>query len=655
MATVYRYEYTDSRTRGTVRIDFYAASATTLALDGGEVITTLPAPSARVLEDFGWAFDKVQYGLHTAVGGKVKFSLKTFNTTAFKTFLQSYRYTATTNIYTGTYDTVNQDVLYGNVMRVSFCAYGDTTYYTQWYGIQQSCKASYTDGTIECEYADALQHCMKQLKWESLQRAMWSLFYDSPLTARRVSYGGNGAFDWVWKADGVTKAGATSKLWGYFGHALQADRGHYSHSTYYTVANFSAYIENAVAAIYKQAIREGTVAFNIKGAISKCICGHDGGTVTLSGITGLPTANAELFKQDYDQTPSYGTYLTNDITYVLYAIHPQSAAITQTADFTILDELQRTYQTPWDLFVDLFKSAFKVGTISYYGTSPTCTATASYPQNTTSPTDITSQIRNIGDIALGVDDAVTGQATASTAFAIANDIDNISFTEGAGRNDSTYTIPVIFSTSPVACDYEGYDGSDPDAFRRLNTTVYNGESGYGHLSYNTRLLGLYYWDSPSDGTATDNNAFVHDTEMPIRVYSSRCFHDAVTPQVPVASSLTLPQTRITDNADSQSGRVLALADQQEMGTMYDLARRFDELYWGEYQTLITGELPTDYTGAHSTKMLQFNPTLLPFTVTPTGLDADETFWSVCPTLYHITSCKADAEASLYKISLWGKA
>ena len=666
MATVYRYEYTDSRTRGTVRIDFYAASAVTLALDGGEVITTLPAPSARVLEDFGWAFDKVQYGLHSAVGGKVKFSLKTFNTTAFKTFLQSYRYTATTNIYTGTYDTVNQDVLYGNVMRVSYCAYGDNTFYTQWYGIQQSCKASYTDGTIECEYADALQHCMKQVKWESLQRAMWSKVIDDNTAYREVQYGGGGAFDWVWKADGVTKAGATSKLWGYFGHAVQGDpsnwaTGAQSHHTFMPVSAFSAVIETCVTTAFKQAIREGTVTFDVKGAISKCICGHDGGTVTISGITGLPTANAELFKQDYDQTPSYGTYLTNTTTYVLAFINSAPVSViaalslSRDPDFTIVDELRRTYQTPWDLFVDLFKSAFKVGTISYYGTAPTCTVTASYPQDTASPTDITSQIRNIGDIALGVDDAVTGQATASTAFAIANDIDNISFTEGAGRNDSTYTIPVIFSTSPVACDYEGYDGSDPDNFRRLNTTVYNGESGYGHLSYNTRLLGLYYWDAPSDGTVTENDAFVHDTEMPVRVYSSRCFHDAVTPQVPVASTLTLPQTRITDNADAQSGRVLALADQQEMGTMYDLARRFDELYWGEYQTLITGELPTDYTGAHSTKMLQFNPTLLPFTVTPSGLDADETFWSVCPTLYHITSCKADAEGSKYKISLWGKA
>lgn len=662
-ATVYRYEFTDAHTRGTVRLDMYAPSAVTLTDAGGEDVVVLEAGAIKEIQEFGWKFDKVQYGMMGAVSGKIVFKMKSFVTSAFKTFLQAYRYTSTTQIYNGTYDSVNQDVLYGNVLRVSYCAYGETDYYTQWYGLQTTCGASYKDATITCEFVDTFQHILKQVKWESITRALWSKVIDDPTARREVQYRGGGVFDWVWSADGITKAGAASKLWGYFGHATQGDPdnwnvGAMSHHTFMTVADFTATLQTCFTKPFSQAIREASPTFNMKDALSRCICGNDGSTVTT--VAGLPTDNAELFEQDYSQTPSYGAYLINSNTYVMAFITGTPASVidalnlTRDPDFSIFDELGRTYQTFWDFFADLFKSAFKVGEISYYNTTPCLNIYAHYPQLGTGTVDITSQLREVEDIMLGENEAVTGQATASTAFAIASDIDNISFTEGAGRNDTTYTIPVIFNTSPVACDYEGYDGSNPDNFRRLNTTVYNGESGYGHLSYNARLLGLYYWDSPTDGSVTENNAFVHDTEMPIRVYSSRCFHDAVNPMAPVASSQTLPAARVDDNADIQSGRSIALFDQQAMGTMYDLARRFDELYWGEYQTLIKGVLPTDYTGHETHKMMCFNLYRKPLQVIVTSIDADETFWTVAPFEYHVTECHLRYPDSLLEVSLWGK-
>jgi hypothetical protein len=638
VADVFRHEFTMVRTGHTVRLDITPAGATILA--GSPTIDMLDGGVIKLMGDWGWEhYRKIPYGMPSAVTGRLVIDCNRAPSDLVDWLTDGIQ-SVTTEIhagglrdYTVTYDTGTTFMLY--IKPAGGAQFTLVGSYVQ--DVTQEVIPDPATDELEVNVVDALHHALKVLTFsgetvdgvanDGLLQADWDFYANGGASVLRTT----AVVEWVWKG---------GLKWYYIAHIPPGSEiDNDAASCYWSVnlPQITVVWNSYVQAIY-QAIMRRFLSVDIS--------------------TALDNAFDNLYKQNYTTNALAGAALSVGVMkWILFATNNNDVSLSTSRDASLHDLLAKAYDNLWDFLYDIPRSRFKVWHLSHYADARMLAYNPfEYPE---SMTEMTIDIR---ESQIKMRSSVVARVESQTEFKLGEDYDHQLARAPVSRNQTTIDEPVIFDSVPVIDTYMLASGlksgyfTDRDTYvrdRLQNTDPANGstvdvQGDDGENIGNPRLLGCYYSDNPTDGTIGD--AF-HTTAL-IRAYAWQGFiADGETPTPPATTGVVLSSTPGIVNGEAN-----AIATQQEMGGVYQLAHKIKDTYYGHNTTTIDTDVHMDtgavldLTGTES-QWLPFTPVIRPFEVAMTDY---KSYLAACPNVFHATSCYLDFQTELMSISLWGK-
>lgn len=629
MADIYRYEWQDPVDANTKwRWEFSPA--------GNSYTPTIENLPDDVIDrsgcDFNWQLDSLPLGLARPMQSKMLFRWKRM-TTAQQDMFCNTRQTFNLNINTTGLYFITFEV--GATLRVWSSTDSGTTWSLCFLGVQDldaTVRPNLEKGTMEVKFVDVFQYSTKLLSFTALRSALWNELESGSFTAERC-----GVNEFVWTGnDG----------WMYVVNTSVAEKFKGVYSFMFcdltTLGNKIAGFINKIAS----AIMRETVAFGFSFS-------HLG---------------QGLYKQTYDTTPTVGTALaTADVYVIVFGMDDDNPA-NWSLKFSFTDELSQSYGSVWDWYVDTWSQAYAQSAIRYYGNygATMSMAVFSYAPmgellnafDTGVPVPITTSA-GVRGVSASLFDRRLRVANVSTEFAIDKDVDSVHSSAKSSRNDFTMNATVVYNNSPVAGSYGISKSREYDAgSRRIERMFFDDLSliDFGHVDYgtNVRVLGLYYFDSPTHGTHGDAYDYtVYASGVAIRVHSWKAFlNDGETATPPASFPVTLPADR-----GSIGARAIAIAVQQSEGWLRLLADKIVATFSDQNSatckvTLPWNALKTTWAGDDIFAIFYANTCNVELDLTQ--YVGSDTIFNSAPTVWYVVDSQYKPETGLAEFELWGK-
>lgn len=621
MPDIYRYEWTGPRTGITYRMDIYAANAAALS---SPTVETLNDDVITELKDWGWEDERHPYGLPSAVRGKVTFKSSRVPATLMGWLIDGIQ-TITATIATG----VTVDVVTGTVFDLKVKPPGGSVWSRQGIFVQDVTQVVHPNlggDSVEITVVDALQHSMKTLTWEHIADGDWVniLAADPTYTPK------TGVVEYVWPG---------SSKWWYVAHVPSTSEiDQEDGSSYWTqkVNDVAGWWNGYVRAVFRVVTRT-LAALDIQSAIYACFNGMYTQTHAADAIPDVPMPNS-------GREPKWILFVTND--------NLVDAATRR--NYSMHEVLGESYQCFYDALVDIVKGRFKRVTIKTSDLSladpyPKMLAyDPLHPGIVGTEVDVTELIRGSADPKIR--DLLAVNIVASSEFALDDDFEESKpATPPAGRNNDGWTIPVVFDSVPTGTAYE-QETNDSFVEDRLHNVV-DASFGTTYLALKPRMLGVYYDDTPTDGTL--GNAFTFNPAL-IRAHSWQPFKKHGGTAIPPATQpYILPTADGTDHAAAITAGVLEL--QLTQGCVSQLASIYASTYYSDMTTTVKCKLPVDAGAEYAlagtdTYLAPFQPHVRTWGI---YMSSWASYLAPCPVSYWMVSCAADLKEEIMECSFWG--